>query len=68
LSADHAIPLSDHADYDELFECVDRVGAREVYCTHGPASFVDCLKDAGIRAFPLAPPLPRAVGTSEVSR
>lgn len=56
LSADHAIPLSDHADYDELLECVDRVGAREVYCTHGPASFVDCLRDAGIRAFPLEPP------------
>jgi Cft2 family RNA processing exonuclease len=56
LSADHGIPLSDHADYDELFECIERVAPREVYCTHGPASFVDCLRAAGIKAFPLAPP------------
>lgn len=47
---DHAIPLSDHADYDELFECVRRVGAEEVYCTHGPASFADRLCSAGYRA------------------
>ena len=25
LGVDHAIPLSDHADYDELFEAVERV-------------------------------------------
>ena len=53
LSANHAIPLSDHADYDELFDCIERVGARHVYCTHGPASFVDCLRAAGIAAQPL---------------
>ncbi|MBL9125794.1 MAG: hypothetical protein JNG90_19290 [Planctomycetaceae bacterium] len=54
LSVDHAIPLSDHADYDELFECIERSGAQQVYCTHGPASFVDCLRAAGIAAYPLA--------------
>ncbi len=53
LGVDHAIPLSDHADYDELFETVERVGAKTVYCTHGPASFVDCLRTAGYNAHPL---------------
>jgi Cft2 family RNA processing exonuclease len=54
MGVDHAIALSDHADYDELFAAVDRVGAREIYCTHGPASFVDRLREAGFNAFPLA--------------
>jgi len=48
--ADHAIPLSDHADYDELFEAVRRVSPEVVYCTHGPESFVDRLYEAGIDA------------------
>jgi putative mRNA 3-end processing factor len=50
---DHAIPLSDHADYDELFEAVARVAPRIVYCTHGPESFVERLRDAGHDAHPL---------------
>ena len=45
-----ALPFSDHADYDELLECVERVGPRVTYCTHGPDSFVDCLKAAGHNA------------------
>jgi Cft2 family RNA processing exonuclease len=53
---DHAIPLSDHADYDELFEAVNRVAPRIVYCTHGPESFVDRLLDAGHNAHPLGRP------------
>jgi putative mRNA 3-end processing factor len=53
LGVDHAIPLSDHADYDELFEAVERVNPRVVYCTHGPESFVGCLRAAGHNAFPL---------------
>ncbi len=50
LGVDHAIPLSDHADYDELLEAIDRVGPREIYCTHGPESFVDRLLDLGYNA------------------
>jgi Cft2 family RNA processing exonuclease len=56
LGVDHAIPLSDHADYDELFEAVERVNPRRIYCTHGPASFVDRLREAGHNAFPLERP------------
>ena len=50
---DYAIPLSDHADYDELIECVERVAPKTIYCTHGPATFVDRLRDLGHNAFPL---------------
>jgi Cft2 family RNA processing exonuclease len=53
LRVDHAVPLSDHADYDELLTAVARVAPRKVYCTHGPASFVDHLRDAGYDAHPL---------------
>jgi len=53
LGVDHAVPLSDHADYDELLEAVHRVSPRKVYCTHGPVSFVDRLREAGHNAFPL---------------
>jgi putative mRNA 3-end processing factor len=56
LGVDHALPLSDHADYDELFEAVARVEPRVVYCTHGPEEFVDRLRDAGYDAHPLGKP------------
>jgi Cft2 family RNA processing exonuclease len=59
LGVDHALPLSDHADYDELFEAVARVGPRTVYCTHGPESFVERLRDAGFDAYPLGRPSQR---------
>lgn len=53
LATDHAIPLSDHADYDDLFAAVEQVAARTIYCTHGPLSFVTRLREAGFNAFPL---------------
>ncbi len=56
LRVDHAIPLSDHADYGELIDAVQRVGPRRVYCTHGPESFVDRLRDLGFDARPLGRP------------
>jgi Cft2 family RNA processing exonuclease len=59
LGVDHALPLSDHADFDQLVEAVRRVGAREIYCTHGPHEFVDHLRDLGFNAHPLRPPRQR---------
>jgi putative mRNA 3-end processing factor len=53
LGADYAVPLSDHADFDELLECVERVQPKTVYCTHGPAAFVDSLRRRGHNAHPL---------------
>lgn len=50
---DHALPLSDHADFDQLLETAERVGASEVYCTHGPAEFVGHLQAAGFNAHPV---------------
>ena len=50
---DYALPLSDHADFDELIETARQVGASEVYCTHGPAEFVGHLQAAGFNARPI---------------
>lgn len=44
---DHWIPLSDHADFDQLIRAVEEVGAKTVFCTHGPKSFVEELKSRG---------------------
>ncbi len=59
LQVDHALPLSDHADYDELLEAVARVDAEVIYCTHGPESFVDRLQEHGYNAHPLGRPTQR---------
>lgn len=50
---DHALPLSDHADFDELLQLPSIVGAKEVYCTHGPREFVDSLRSRGVDARPV---------------
>lgn len=50
LGVDYAIPFSDHADFDELLACVEQVQPRQVYCCHGPRSFVDELRCRGIDA------------------
>lgn len=47
---DHLLPLSDHADYDELFEVAKRSNASVIYCTHGPDTFADRLREAGFDA------------------
>ncbi len=59
LGVDHALPLSDHADYEQLIETVRRVEPREIYCTHGPVEFADHLRDLGFHAQPLNPPAQR---------
>ena len=56
LGVDHAFPISDHADYDDLIRMVELVGPKIVYCTHGPDSFVDRLCDLGFNAKPLDKP------------
>ncbi len=50
---DHALPLSDHADFDELLATAERVGAAEIYCVHGPQEFVGHLQAAGFNARPI---------------
>ncbi len=47
MGVDHAFPLSDHADFGELLELVERVNPRQVYCTHGPEEFAKSLQAAG---------------------
>lgn len=54
LGVDYAVPLTDHADYGELLECIARVEPKVIYCTHGPRSFADHLCNLGHNAFPLA--------------
>jgi putative mRNA 3-end processing factor len=53
LGCDFAIPLSDHADFDELVECIERVEPAVIYCTHGPVEFVELLRKRGHNAHPL---------------
>ena len=50
---EHALPLSDHADFDELFAAAEQVGAAEIYCVHGPREFVGHLRAAGFNARPV---------------
>lgn len=47
---DHALPLSDHADFDELIELVKTVQPRVVYVTHGSARFARELRQRGFAA------------------
>lgn len=52
---DAAFPLSDHADYDELWEMVKRVKPRQVRTLHGFArEFAMDLQEKGIEAWALA--------------
>ncbi|MEX2169458.1 MAG: MBL fold metallo-hydrolase RNA specificity domain-containing protein [Pirellulales bacterium] len=55
LGVDVALPLSDHADFDDLCAAVAQVNPRQVFCTHGPREFVDHLRSAGFDAQPLSP-------------
>jgi len=47
---DVAFTLSDHADFDELLEMVERVRPRQVYTLHGPDAFAGILRTRGIDA------------------
>ena len=47
---DLVLPLSDHADFDELVRTARESGARKVYTTHGPPSFAAHLRSLGLDA------------------
>lgn len=47
---DHALPLSDHADFDELMELIDRVRPKKIFTHHGYREFAEILKDKGLDA------------------
>ena len=47
---EHALPLSDHADFDELMELIERVQPKKIYTHHGFPEFVDTLRAKGLNA------------------
>lgn len=50
LGVDEVLPLSDHADFDELVSFVEQVQPRRIFTTHGPAAFADHLRRQGYDA------------------
>jgi putative mRNA 3-end processing factor len=51
---DYSIPMSDHCDFNELVEMVERSGAEQVYTIHGfVEEFATHLRKMGISAQPL---------------
>lgn len=61
---DLVLPLSDHADFDELVRTATESGASRVYTTHGPPSFARYLRGIGIDAWHVAEH-PNDAGTDE---
>ncbi len=54
MAVDHALPLSDHCDFEELVEVVRKCDPEEVYVTHGFRSeFAVHLTRLGYKASPL---------------
>jgi len=54
----HVLPISDHADFDELLELIEMVRPKRVLTLHGFPQFVDTLRARGIDA-DLAKPDPQ---------
>jgi Cft2 family RNA processing exonuclease len=50
FNADVAIPMSDHADFNELLSYVNQAEPRKIYCLHGDTEFVRHLKRRGHNA------------------
>ncbi|MDQ6779950.1 MAG: MBL fold metallo-hydrolase [Candidatus Eremiobacteraeota bacterium] len=55
LGVDLALPYSDHADFCELLEYVERAQPKRVFCVHGFPDFVLHLRRAGVDAQWLTP-------------
>ena len=47
---DHALPLSDHGDFDELLELVEHVHPKKIYSHHGYKEFANILQSRGYDA------------------
>jgi Cft2 family RNA processing exonuclease len=47
---DAALPLSDHADFDELLELIDQVKPSKIYTHHGYREFAETLRGRGLDA------------------
>ena len=45
---DHALPLSDHADFDELLDLIELVRPKKVFTHHGYREFAETLRSRGI--------------------
>jgi Cft2 family RNA processing exonuclease len=56
FGAEAAIPLSDHADFNELIEAIELVAPDVIYCTHGSPEFVAHLRRRGYPARVLGAP------------
>ena len=56
FGVNEVLPLSDHADFQEMIDFVKKVEPKEVYCTHGSNRFVDYLRKEGFNAHPLIKP------------
>jgi len=52
---DLVLPLSDHADYDDLVRLARESGAQRIITMHGPAKFAAALCELGFNAEHLAP-------------
>jgi hypothetical protein len=63
---DLVLPLSDHADFDELVRTARESGARKVWTVHGPASFAALLRSLGFDAEHLAEH-PQSAGDEHVA-
>ncbi len=50
FGCDHSIPLSDHADFEELLQFVKTVNPHKVYTTHGFKDFPQHIKNIGYDA------------------
>jgi len=54
FGADATFDLSDHCDFDELMEVVERSGAKQVYTVHGfTEDFARSLRRKGVKAWAL---------------
>ncbi|MHA1866227.1 MAG: MBL fold metallo-hydrolase RNA specificity domain-containing protein [Candidatus Heimdallarchaeaceae archaeon] len=54
MSIDHGIIVSDHADFNELLDIVEKCNPRKVYTIYGSSlSFASELKRRGFNAYPL---------------